>query len=105
MIDKNTKIGTLVRWNESNKSFIVRYDGDSLSEHTIFHDKYFKGTVIQTDIQQYFNYIGLEDDYFQRQYFDPVVNKNESKPKCNHKFVNVSFNQIKMECLYCGQPE
>lgn len=31
-----------------------------------------------------------------------ITSDREEASNCNHKFVNVGFNSIKMECYYCG---
>ncbi len=100
MISQETEIGTLCQYNcdPSKKKHVVKYEGFGENINT------FTGTLIESELINDPISMGQRISWWGREFFDPI-NDIESKSTCEHKYVNVSFNQIKMECKYCGHPQ
>ncbi len=89
MIDKDTPIGTLCQLSKTTKH-VVRYIAHENGEMFI-------GELIETDFEYMKKFIRQVTLHFGSLY-NSILSDS-----CNHEYVNVSFNQIKMACKYCGK--
>ncbi len=120
MIDKDTEINTKCYVKSSmdyllnsNKTihlsiidtyldFVVAY-----SEPCNMEDE-FIGIIIKNSLNHWKGQFQFcrEDFVTLKEYHFPLADSdisNDKFPECNHEYVNVSFNQIKMACKYCGK--
>ncbi len=104
MVNEMTPIGTICEYDGGTYKLLVKYTGKG---DNVF---YFSGVITESSNQRY--PVGLTGTSWNRSMFNCVDFKdaaftcNDTAEKtCEHKFVNVSFNQIKMECKFCGIPQ
>ncbi len=97
MINKDTPIGTLCKLNKGFEKHIVSYQGDGDANDT------FSGILIESELFSTPIIVGKILNGFGRERFNAIETPLESK--CNHEYVNVSFNQIKMACKFCGKDQ